>query len=83
MDISTPGDIATHGLGYAIYENSRRFGHGGYGGSFAGCDREPGISYGYTRVKMGPNMFHEQLMALIAPGAEAVEVDLKTGQRIN
>jgi hypothetical protein len=32
---------------------------------------------------MGPGPFHDQLMALIAPGAEAVEVDLKTGQRIN
>ena len=64
-------------------ENLKKCGHGGYGGSFAGCDRGTGISYGYTCVKMGPKLFHEQLMALIAPGAEAVEVDLKTGQRIN
>ena len=83
VDISKPGDIASHGLGYAVFDNGRRFGHGGYGGSFAGCDRETGISYGYTRVKMGPGPFHDQLMALIAPGAESVDVDLKTGQRIN
>ena len=81
-DISTPGDVATHGLGYSLMSGGTHFGHGGYGGSFAGADVKTGLSFGYTRIQMGGENLRELLLALVSPDSGACRWDEKTGQLV-
>ncbi len=82
VDISREGDIATHGLGYAIEEKGAIFGHGGYGGSCAGADIRTGFAFGYTKVQMGGSMIRQAILELVAPGIGEMEWDPRTGQRV-
>ena len=81
-DISRPGDAASHGLGYSLMAGGMHFGHGGYGGSFAGADVRTGLSFGYTRVQMDGENLRAILLALVSPGSGNCRWDEKTGQPV-
>lgn len=85
-DISQPGDLATHGLGYSIQEGGAIFGHGGYGGSQVLANVRNGMVIAYAcNLMQSDNCMRTLLLNLLAddhPIANCHRWDPKTGQQI-
>ncbi|MFA6931441.1 MAG: serine hydrolase domain-containing protein [Lentisphaeria bacterium] len=86
MDISQPGDLAAHGLGYSIQEGGSVFGHGGYGGSLVLADHRTGMVYAYTcNLMQADDDMRTLLQSLITEENDKTNKkfwDLRTGQQI-
>ncbi len=85
-DISQPGDLATHGLGYCIFEGGNIFGHGGYGGSLVLANVRKGMVIAYTcNLMQSDACMRTHLSNLLTqeqPTEEHQKWDAKTGQLI-
>ena len=85
-DISQPGDLATHGLGYSIQEGGDIFGHGGYGGSQVLANVRTGMVVAYAcNLMQSDGCMRNQLQTLLAndqPKEIRQQWDPKTGQQV-